>query len=70
MGRNHLKYLNTEIKKTLQVLLLRRCLVTLIFDDNIGLTGIEFLILPPRAKISISYGGEPSGEGFLSLKRL
>ncbi|OMJ94659.1 hypothetical protein SteCoe_2157 [Stentor coeruleus] len=35
-----------------------------------GLTLIDFIALPPRAKISISYNGDRSCEGFLSLRKL
>ena len=35
-----------------------------------GLTLIDFIALPPRAKISVTYSGETGGEGFISLKKL
>mmetsp|Transcript_37162 Transcript_37162/g.94967 ORF Transcript_37162/g.94967 Transcript_37162/m.94967 type:complete len:591 (-) Transcript_37162:23-1795(-) len=35
-----------------------------------GLTLIDFLALPPHAKLAITYNGEDPGEGFLSLKKL
>ena len=35
-----------------------------------GLTYIEYLLLPARARISISYVCDVPGEGFLSLKRI
>jgi len=35
-----------------------------------GLTMVDFLSLPPRARISIQYDGEPNAEGFLGLKKL
>lgn len=35
-----------------------------------GLTLVDFLIIPPRARLSLSYSGEFGGEGFLALKRL
>eukprot|EP00899_Mesostigma_viride_P021531 jgi/Mesvir1/2937/Mv14002-RA.1 len=35
-----------------------------------GLTLIDFLALPPRARVAITYVGEENGEGFLSLKKL
>jgi hypothetical protein len=35
-----------------------------------GLTCIDFLSLPSRAKVSITYSGEERAEGFMSLKRL
>jgi len=31
---------------------------------------LDFVILPPRARLSCTYGGEIGGEGFISLKRL
>lgn len=31
---------------------------------------IDFVVLPARARISITYTGEAGSEGFLSLKRL
>jgi hypothetical protein len=40
---------------------------------NMNVTGItinEFIILPDRARLAISYSREESGEGFLSLKKL
>lgn len=36
----------------------------------IGLTLIDFIVLPARARISVAYTGEVGGEGFLGLKRL
>lgn len=36
----------------------------------LGLTLIDFIALPARARLSISYGGEPGAEGFLGLKKL
>ena len=35
-----------------------------------GLTLVDFLALPPRARIAITYSHEETGEGFLSLKKL
>lgn len=35
-----------------------------------GLTLIDFLALPPLAKLAVTYNGEDPGEGFLSLKKL
>jgi DNA-binding IscR family transcriptional regulator len=35
-----------------------------------GLTMIDFIILPARARVSLAYTGEVGGEGFLGLKRL
>lgn len=35
-----------------------------------GLTLIDFIALPPRAKISLSYNGDRNCEGFLALKKL
>lgn len=35
-----------------------------------GLTLIDFLALPPQARVSITYTGADVGEGFLSLKKL
>ena len=35
-----------------------------------GLTLVDFIALPARARISISYSGESGAEGFLSLKKL
>jgi hypothetical protein len=40
------------------------------FLHLLGLTMIDFVVLPARARISITYTGEPGAEGFLSLKRL
>jgi len=31
---------------------------------------IDFISLPPRARISISYSGEQEVEGFLGLRKL
>ena len=36
----------------------------------LGLTLIDFIVLPARARISVAYTGEVGGEGFLGLKRL
>jgi len=35
-----------------------------------GLTLIDFIVLPARARISVAYTGDIGGEGFLGLKRL
>ena len=35
-----------------------------------GLTLIDFLALPPNARISCSYQGEEGGEGFLGLRKM
>ena len=31
---------------------------------------VDYLMIPAKARISISYSSETMGEGFLSLKRL
>lgn len=38
--------------------------------DIVGTQITEYLMLPPRARLSISYNGEHGAEGFLGLKRL
>ena len=35
-----------------------------------GLTCIDFLALPPRARMAMTYQGEDGAEGFLALKKL
>jgi hypothetical protein len=35
-----------------------------------GLTLIDFIALPAKARISISYSGEPGAEGFFGLRKL
>jgi len=35
-----------------------------------GLTLVEFVALPARARVAVSYEGEASGEGFFSLRKL
>ena len=35
-----------------------------------GLTLIDFIALPPRAKVSLSYSGDRNCEGFLALRKL
>ena len=35
-----------------------------------GLTMIDFIALPARARISLSYSGAPKCEGFLGLRKL
>jgi hypothetical protein len=35
-----------------------------------GLTLLDFISLPARARVSISYSGELGGEGFMSLRKL
>lgn len=35
-----------------------------------GLTCLDFLALPAKARVAITYAGDERGEGFLSLKRL
>ncbi len=41
-----------------------------LFNPSLGLTVIDFIVLPARARLSIAYSGEYEGEGFLGLKRL
>ena len=36
----------------------------------LGLSMIDFIVLPARARLSIAYTGEIGGEGFIGLKRL
>ena len=36
----------------------------------IGMTLIDFLTLPEKSRLSVSYAGEDRGEGFLSLRKL
>jgi len=35
-----------------------------------GLTLLDYLALPPKARVSISYQGEEGGEGFLGLRKM
>jgi hypothetical protein len=35
-----------------------------------GLTMVDFIALPPKARISLSYSGESDVEGFLGLRKL
>lgn len=35
-----------------------------------GLTLVDFIALPARARVSLSYSGEQCAEGFLGLKKL
>ena len=35
-----------------------------------GLTLLDFLALPPKAKVSLTFQGEDGGEGFLSLRKM
>ncbi|KAA6372850.1 MAG: hypothetical protein EZS28_031623 [Streblomastix strix] len=35
-----------------------------------GLTMIDFIALPPNAKLSVSYSGEDNAEGFIGLRKL
>jgi hypothetical protein len=35
-----------------------------------GLTMTDFILLPPKARLSISYSGEGEVEGFFGLKKL
>jgi hypothetical protein len=35
-----------------------------------GLSLIDFIALPARARITISYSGEPCAEGFMGLRKL
>lgn len=40
-------------------------------EGNIaGLTLIEFIALPARARISVSFGGDTLAEGFMGLRKL
>ena len=39
-------------------------------EDVVGLTLIDFVSLPPRARVSISYSGEAAAEGFIGLRKL
>jgi hypothetical protein len=44
--------------------------VIIIFNHFLGVTNIDFIVLPARARISVVYDGETTGEGFFGLKRL
>lgn len=35
-----------------------------------GLTCIDFLALPPKARVAITFQGDEKGEGFIALKKL
>jgi len=35
-----------------------------------GLTLLDFLALPPKARVACSYKGDEGGEGFLGLRKL
>ena len=35
-----------------------------------GLTLIDFIALPAKARVSLSYSGEPGAEGFFGLRKL
>mmetsp|Transcript_29692 Transcript_29692/g.95427 ORF Transcript_29692/g.95427 Transcript_29692/m.95427 type:complete len:501 (+) Transcript_29692:516-2018(+) len=35
-----------------------------------GLTMVDFLALPPKARVALTYSGEEGGEGFLGLRKL
>ena len=35
-----------------------------------GLTLLDFLALPPKAKISCTFQGDEGGEGFLGLRKM
>ena len=35
-----------------------------------GLTLIDYLALPPKAKVACTYQGEEGGEGFLGLRKM
>lgn len=35
-----------------------------------GLTLIDFLALPPKARVSVTYQGEEGGEGFMGLRKM
>jgi hypothetical protein len=36
----------------------------------LGLTLIDFIVLPARARLSFTFTGESGGEGFFGLRRL
>ena len=48
----------------------RNWIFFLIIFFYLGISCIDFIILPARARLSMIYDGEISAEGFLSLKRL
>ena len=35
-----------------------------------GLTLLDFLALPPKAKVSCTFQGDEGGEGFLGLRKM
>lgn len=39
-------------------------------ENIIGVTLVDFIALPPRARLSISYSGDSAAEGFLGLRKL
>ena len=40
------------------------------YGNITGLTMIDYVVLPARARLSFTYSGEIGGEGFFGLKRL
>lgn len=40
------------------------------YGNILGLTDIEYLALPVRAKIRVNYLGRTPGEGFIRLRKL
>lgn len=55
-------------KKSIMLLLFR--LIKSSFYCDLGVSNIDYLIIPPRAKISISYEGDKQVEAFFNIKRL
>lgn len=41
-----------------------------ISSNMTGLTLVDFVALPAKARVSISYSGEPGAEGFFGLRKL
>ena len=35
-----------------------------------GLTHVDFIVLPAKAKVSLNYQGDDDAEGFLTLRKL
>lgn len=44
--------------------------VILIFKQLLGLTLVDFICLPERSRVSVSFSGEDNSEGFFSLRKL
>jgi hypothetical protein len=60
----------TRKKPTVHLLVNGEPVIRIESDRQGRSTAIDFIALPPRARVSMTYAGEPGAEAFLGLRKL